>query len=299
MKWKIGQELAGKTLNRFFKKQAPSLPASVLYRLIRQKKILVDGLAVNRLNLLLKEGTEVEIRDIDPKRPTAAQAPMVRLSILFEDESLLVLNKPRGLSVHSGKKNTNNTLIDILKAQRPKASFYLVHRLDRDTSGVFLVAKDRETAAALGKAFKMGQVTKTYLALVLGKPQQIQGLVAEPLDSKSALSSFRVIASTVSQERILSVIEVKTATGRKHQVRRHLASIGLPLAGDNDYGPWQQNRLFQRDFRIKGFLLHSFSLSLLRPLSKMEISFKAPLPKEWQLFFPNLKEGLGTEERFG
>jgi 23S rRNA pseudouridine1911/1915/1917 synthase len=249
--------------------------------------------------------------------------------VLHEDESLIVLDKPAGAVVHPGPEHHGgDTLLDLLRAHLPEAfakgSEYrpaFVHRLDRGTSGVLAAAKTRAAAHALEGALRRGEARKVYLALVAGVPRRQEGRIDVPLvrattargvtrvralrgaapggptpeethPAKAATTRYRV-------ERVFpghpgaALLSVEISTGRTHQIRVHLSSIGHPVVGDGDYGDKRVNRRFREEWGVTRVLLHSSELELPHPATGTRTRFAAPLPAD----FRRVLAGLGGRER--
>ncbi|GHU13396.1 RNA pseudouridine synthase [Spirochaetia bacterium] len=187
---------------------------------------------------------------------------MKGVAILYEDDELLVLNKPSGLAVQGGA-GVGASLDTLLSAGG--APHFLVHRLDRDTSGIILTAKTSEAAARCAAFFRDGRVEKHYLALCAGSPPE-QGHISEELavrgKKRPAETSYRLIArGSLSGEFPCSLLDLKPATGRLHQLRRHLSGRGFPILGDDKYGDFALNRALRKNAALKRLLLHAVSLS--------------------------------------
>jgi 23S rRNA pseudouridine955/2504/2580 synthase len=202
---------------------------------------------------------------------------MKGITVLYEDDDVLALNKPAGLAVQGGAGV--GVSLDILLAARGTPHF-LVHRLDQDTSGVILTAKTREAAARCAALFREGRAEKRYLALCAGTPPE-RGRIREELTvrgkSRPAETRCRLIArGTLDAEIPCSLMELEPATGRMHQLRRHLSGRGFPILGDGKYGDFALNRALRKSAGLKRLLLHAASLSLpgLSPI-------RAPLPEHF------------------
>lgn len=287
MEWTVPQDFAGRPLDRFLKSTASALPVSALFKLLRKKKIKVNGVVVREMKTSLAQGDVVFLPDSALETSNRVQAAH-SLPVLFEDLVLLVINKPRGMAVHSGKGESGRTVIDLLTAFAHDYTPRLVHRLDKFTSGVLVVAKERRAAGRLGDAFEKtggSEVRKRYLAVVFGKAPAT-GRVANSLDGQDAQTLYVKIAERRWEQGVISLLDVKITTGRKHQIRRHLSSIGLPVVGDEDYGAWDLNKRFHEEFRIKGFLLHALSIRFVHPESRMPIEIEAPVSSEILSVFP-------------
>jgi 23S rRNA pseudouridine955/2504/2580 synthase len=285
MEMKIPPELDGVALDKFVKKECRDIPFTALFRLLRKKRVRVNGRPVSDPKTVLAAGDELVIEELAPStQPAGPRGPA--LSILFEDEHLIVVDKPSGLAVHPGAGEGGRTVIAALRSRAAGYEPHLAHRLDKYTSGVLVTAKDRKTSGKLGALFKERdpETRKTYLAVVCGRAPR-QEIIDQPLDGRDAVTRFRLIRAIPWRNKGLSLVEARIDTGRMHQIRRHLAASGLPLAGDDEYGNWEINELFQADFKIKHFLLHSYETRLRHPVSEMLMSFTAPVPEAFRLIF--------------
>jgi 23S rRNA pseudouridine955/2504/2580 synthase len=300
MDLKAGPEHEGLRLDRFLRNELPGLPVSALHRLARKKKILVNGRPVDEVRRPLAAGDVVTVKDFTPGPPPERDGRPGRadIPVLFEDAVLLVVDKPRGLAVHSGKGDASRTAIDLLRQRAQGYEPYLVHRLDKYTSGVLAVAKNRETAGRLGDAFRREggrDARKLYLTVVFGAADRT-GRIDLPLDRKPALTRYRLLQELVWSGGTLSLLEAEIDTGRTHQIRRHLAAVNLPVAGDDDYGNWELNKRFRAEFRIKHYLLHARELRFKHPATGVPMQFRAPIPREFYALFKDLPDEQ-TEKR--
>lgn len=217
------------------------------------------------------------------------------IDIVFEDETLLAVNKPAGLLVHRSKiaADENDCLVDRLRAC-VKSDLFLIHRLDRATSGVVLLAKSREVAGALGKQFMARNVEKRYLAVVRGWPES-EGIIDYPLPDvrenpprKSALTNWRVLATcTVAielgkyPEQRYALVEASPQTGRYRQIRKHFHHISHHIVGDTSHGRGDHNRLWRMHFGMHRLLLHAWKLGLRHPTDDSKLEFVAPVDETW------------------
>lgn len=232
------------------------------------------------------------------------------ISVIYEDKNFLALNKPAGIAVHRGAGIKSQTLVDWLIERYPEVKSVgddpeerpgIVHRLDKDTSGVMLVARNQETFESLKRLFKARRVEKTYLALAVGAPKKSSGIIDEPigrmasrrtkrgtgkniLGARQAITEYRVL------ERLggYSLLEVRPKTGRMHQIRVHLASIGAPVVGDKTYGGARAEFSgLERNF------LHAFSIEFSYPEGR-RWRFEAALPEDLQNILRNLRRVAKT-----
>jgi 23S rRNA pseudouridine955/2504/2580 synthase len=288
----VTQENNGQRLDRFLRQELENFPAGAMFRLLRKGKIRVNGAPVKDPKHILKTDDHVEVDGFSEDRqgPRSTAPAQVDIPVLFEDECLLVVDKPRGVSVHSGAGETQRTVIGILTAKAKDYTPFLVHRLDKYTSGVLVLAKDREIAGRLGELFRKAgerEVNKRYLAVVFGKAPKA-GRIALPLDNQEAFTRYKMLQELPWQTACLSLLDVEISTGRKHQIRRHLAGVNLPVAGDDEYGNWELNKLFYGDYKIREYILHSQELSFRHPVSEEKMSFRAPIPREIYGLFKNV-----------
>ena len=231
--------------------------------------------------------------------------------ILFEDDAIYVMNKPAGLATQGGTKSNHQNLDDMMKAYSAKqgseedaGDAKLVHRLDKETSGIQIFAKTRKTAQALAKQFQRKQIDKTYLAITRGVPELEEGEINAPLfrrkdkvvvdeeEGKKALTAFRVLDKAGHK---LALIEAKPVTGRTHQIRVHLSLMGTPIIGDDKYNEnfiADEEEFFNNE--NSRLYLHAFSVNFQHPLTGKHMNIKAPLPAHFDAFF----EKIGFEIAF-
>ena len=298
----IAAEADGQRIDNYLLKILKGVPKSHVYRILRSGEVRINGgrigpdyrlLAGDELRLPPVRVAERSQRQVPPPNPQLEHA------ILFEDESLLVLDKPSGLAVHGGS-GVSFGVIEQLRAQRPTARFLeLVHRLDRDTSGVLLLAKKRSALTTLHAALRTGRVKKFYLVLVRGKWHGRQQSVRLSLHKYVLASGERRVAvNEAGQEahtvfrlerawREFSLLRAELKTGRTHQIRVHLAHLGFPVAGDDKYGDFDLNRQLARAGLTRMFL-HASSVGFEHPASGSALTLEAPLPAELQAFLNTL-----------
>ncbi|HEX3633388.1 MAG TPA: RluA family pseudouridine synthase [Casimicrobiaceae bacterium] len=303
----VGEAGAGQRVDNFLLRMLKGVPKSHIYRILRSGEVRVNRKRVQP-DTRLAVGDELRIPPIRTAEPDAtrrAQPRAVDPPILYEDDALIAVNKPAGLAVHGGSGIAYG-LIEQLRAARPQAKFLeLVHRLDRDTSGVLLVAKKRGALVALHAALREGRVDKRYLVLVRGKWRDAKRQVDLPLTrfvTGGGERRVRVertggqVARTVFYRREtwpdasppLSLLEAELRTGRTHQIRVHLTHLGFPLAGDDKYGDFAWNKELGRQ-GLKRMFLHAWRLGLPHPVEAREIAFEAPLPPDLANFVARLK----------
>lgn len=296
MELRVTSEHDGVRLDRLCREFLPALPVSAFHRLLRKRKIRVNGRPEKEAERILRTGDVVKVEE-ESRESRMAARPARSLTVLFEDETFIVIDKPRGLASHSGKGDSGRTVIDDLRARAVGYEPFLVHRLDKYTSGAMLVAKDRETAGRLGDLLRgeggdrgRRRVRKAYLAAAFGAPERT-GRIDLSLDGKPALTRYRTLQEIPWSGGALCLLEVEIDTGRTHQIRRHLAAVHLPLAGDDGYGDWELNKRFRSEFGVKHSLLHSREIRIEHPVTGAPLTFTAPIPREFYLLFKGLPAG--------
>jgi 23S rRNA pseudouridine955/2504/2580 synthase len=292
----IGAGQAGQRIDNFLLRQLKGVPKSHIYRILRTGQVRVNRGRV-RPEYRLQEGDAVRIPPLRLPEPGETARPpdglMARLAaaILFEDARLLVLDKPAGLAVHGGT-GLRFGVIEVLRALRPNAEcLELVHRLDRETSGCLMIAKDRHVLRDLHDLLRNGGIEKRYLALAAGRwphgardvdlPVGRQGPVSGErrmgvdADGRDAVTHFR----PVTLYRDVSLLEVTLGTGRTHQIRVHAAHLGHPLAGDDKYGDAGCNKRCA-ELGLKRMFLHAQALEIPPVGGGGSIDVQAPLPAD-------------------
>jgi 23S rRNA pseudouridine955/2504/2580 synthase len=211
----------------------------------------------------------------------------MRLDIVYEDSSCIVINKPAGLAAQGGK-GIGVSLDSILAQSRPQRPL-LVHRLDRDTSGLILVAKDKSAAAAYSRLLMSRAVVKQYLAMCKGRPARGEGTISLELEirgmKKSSETRYRLLESFKDD---FSLIELELGTGRMHQIRRHLALTGNPVLGDDKYGDFALNHLLRKTMKLNKLLLHASRLIIPETPDNPRLELEAPLPEYFSEFIKQI-----------
>jgi len=306
---RIDEAAAGQRIDNFLVRTLKGVPKSHLYRILRSGEVRVNGRRAGP-DTRLAEGDRVRlppVRTGGPVAPAIATAAVIRagerLPVLHEDDDLLALDKPAGIAVHGGS-GVAHGVIERLRAARPAARFLeLVHRLDRDTSGVLLVAKRRSALTALHAAWRAGQVDKRYQVLVRGRWRDARRVVRLPVhryltrdgerrvrvddDGQHAQTTFRRIRTWPAGDTPVALLEAELHTGRTHQIRVHLTHLGFPLAGDDKYGDFAWNRaLAERG--LKRMFLHAASLAIAHPRTGEALLIASPLPADLAGFVATL-----------
>ncbi len=295
-------ETDGQRLDVWLASRFPDLSRTQIQRLITSGAVRVNG-EPRKPASRVEVGDHLAITLPEQQEPPILPEP-IPLDVLYEDAHLLVVNKPAGLVVHPAAGHTSGTLVNALLAHCPQVAEVggreragIVHRLDKETSGLLVVAKDTATHAALQRQFKLRQVQKTYLALVEGRVSPREGLIEVPIgrdprdrkrmaaqqDGRPALTRYRMVEAF----REHTLLEVQPHTGRTHQVRVHLAWLGYPVVGDRVYGHRRQQLLSGRHF------LHAAELRFKHPATGEEMTFTAPLPSELSGVLERLRAEMG------
>lgn len=303
----IEPEQAGQRIDNFLITKLKGVPKSRIYRILRKGEVRVNK-GRCKPEYRLKAGDQVRIPPIRmEEKPTAPAPPQFQIdrleaAILFEDKGLLILNKPCGLAVHGGS-GLSFGLIELLRASRPTAPYLeLVHRLDRETSGLLLVAKKRSYLRALHEQLRGDSIRKHYRALVcghwdLGTHHERAPLYKNTLSSGERIvrvdergKSAHTLFKPISRFKAASYMEVELFTGRTHQIRVHAAHIGHPVAGDEKYGKQVCNRDLKQ-YGLKRLFLHAYRLEFTHPGSNQPMDIIAPLDNELGAVLDALEAG--------
>ncbi|TIM96966.1 MAG: RluA family pseudouridine synthase [Mesorhizobium sp.] len=305
-----GADAAGLRLDQWLAASlGPDMSRSRVQMLIRQGAVSVDGKPVDETKRKMAPGESVSVTMPEPE-PAEPQGENIALDVLYEDDELIVINKPAGLVVHPGAGNWTGTLVNALihhcgdslsgigGVRRPG----IVHRLDKETSGVMVVAKTDRAHKSLSEAFAdhglTGDLKRAYLALVWGIPQRPTGRVDRAVvpegrdDARHAVTHFAVqerFGESQQEFATASLVECRLETGRTHQIRVHMAHIGHPVIGDPDYGQafrTKANRLPEPlKSQVKAFprqALHAWLLAFRHPTTHLTMRFEAPLPRDME-----------------
>lgn len=291
----ITEDQSGQRIDNFLLSKLKGVPKSRIYRILRKGEVRVNKSRV-KPEYKLQGGDVVRIPPIRVAERAAVQGPSLKLqklleqSVLYEDDLLLVVNKPAGLAVHGGS-GVNLGLIEALRATRPKHSFLeLVHRLDRETSGCLIVAKKRSSLRFLQDEMRARRVVKVYQALAVGRWPRGMKRVNMPLLKNELKSGERVVKihpdgkpsatnfAVLTRFDTATLMEATLETGRTHQIRVHSQYAGCPLAGDDKYGNDEFNRQM-KSLGLKRMFLHAVKLAFNSPEGG-KIKVEAPLPDE-------------------
>ncbi len=288
-------------LDHFLVEHFPEFSRSRLQGLIKDGFVAVDGVPAKKAGQKLETGSQVEVR-IPPPVPSALVGEDIPLDILFENDDLLVVNKPAGMVVHPSAGHETGTLVHAVLGYDPDLEGIggeerpgVVHRLDKETSGLILLAKNERAHRWLQDQFRLRKVEKTYLALVDGAPPTPSGRVEAPIGrDPSHRKKMAIMPPGKGREAISEYVTLETFkkhtllefhphTGRTHQIRLHCAFLGCPIVGDKIYGHRKQSIEINRHF------LHAARLKIVLPGEKTASAFEAPLPDELQVILDSLR----------
>ena len=295
---KIGLE----RLDKSIKNQETEISRTRLQKLIEEEKVKVNG-KIEKNSYIVKIGDKISIEEEEPEE-IELEPQEIPLDIIYEDNDIIVINKPKGLVVHPGNGNPDHTLVNAVMA-RCKGSLSgiggkirpgIVHRLDKDTSGLIIVAKNDKAHIGLSEQLKNKEIKKTYIALVRGNIQENEATIQMPIGrstkdrkkmavtkkGKEAITHFKVLKRYGKY----TLLEVKIETGRTHQIRVHMAEIGHPVVGDMVYSNGKN------EFGVEGQMLHAKQLEFKHPITQKEIKLIAPLPKYFEEILGQLETVL-------
>jgi 23S rRNA pseudouridine1911/1915/1917 synthase len=320
LEFSLTPENIGERLDRYVTRQLPTYSRAYVQQLIDEQHIVVDGCAT-KAGYRLRAGDRISV-SLPPPKPSSIRPQSIALEVLYEDAYLLVVNKAAGMVVHPSPGNASGTLVNALLAHCTQLSGIggverpgIVHRLDKDTSGVIVVAKDDVTHRRLARLFAERQVRKHYLAVVHGIIGDADGVInaavgRHPVHRQQMSTHTRMGRQAVTEFHVLerfesyTLVELRPRTGRTHQLRVHMAAIGHPLLGDPTYG--QSHKALPRSpladqlawFRRQA--LHALSLGLEHPATGEWLEWHAPLPADLERVVAILRRGAkATEEDVG
>ena len=297
------QKDEGIRIDAYLSSNVEDLSRMAVKRLLEEGKILVNNI-VPKASYKVCLNDKIEIQ-IDEPKEVKLEAQDIPIEIIYEDNDIIVVNKPKGLVVHPANGNPDGTLVNAIMAIckdslsgiggeiRPG----IVHRLDKDTSGLLIVAKNDKAHINMSEQIKDRKVKKTYIALVRGQVPEDDATINMPIgrstkdrkkmavtkSGKEAITHFKVLERFVTQNGSYSLLEVKIDTGRTHQIRVHLAEIGFPVIGDEVYSNGKN------EFNVKGQCLHAKLLEFKHPITGKEMKLEAPLPEYFQNIINELK----------
>jgi 23S rRNA pseudouridine955/2504/2580 synthase len=299
----IDESSAGQRIDNFLLKVLKGVPKSHVYRILRSGEVRVNKKRINAdFRLTLDDVVRVpptRTSALQPAVSSVAVASKLDSAIIYEDDAMLVLNKPSGLAVHGGS-GVSRGVIEQLRMERPQAKFLeLVHRLDRETSGVLMLAKKRSALVALHEAIRTNHADKRYVMMVHGQwlekkkhvvldlqkyvtqeGERRVNVVTDPKkDKQNAAQVSETLFYLTKNLGEFSLLEAKLITGRTHQLRVQLAHLGFPILGDDKYGDFALNKLLQKN-GLKRMFLHSASTTIRHPITGAKLQLEAPLPPE-------------------
>lgn len=285
----IKQEEPSVRIDRYLAEQCPEFSRSYLQKLLKEQKVTADGRPV-KANYKIQPGAEIQMEIPDMEVPDIRPED-IPLDILYEDEHLLVVNKPKGMVVHPAAGHTEGTLVNAVMAHcgdnlsgingvlRPG----IVHRIDKDTTGALVICKEDAVHRDLAEQLKEHSIKRRYRAIVQGNLKEDEGTIEGPIgrhhtDRKKMAINYKNGKDAVTHYKVLerfgqyTYIECRLETGRTHQIRVHMTSIGHPLLGDTVYGS------SKNPFHLQGQTLHAMILGFRHPVTGEYIEFEAPLP---------------------
>ncbi len=295
----VGSGAGGKRIDKYLTEVLSDKSRSYIQRLIKNDSVFIDGRIADK-NHRVRVGEILQIKDLDKfEMPSKIEPQEISLNILYEDDYLLAISKPPGISVHPSSGNYKNTLVNALLFyfKDNMADFTdqirpgIVHRLDRDTSGVLVIAKSQKIQRKLSELFKERNVKKCYIALVLGLFSEKNGEIQLPVGrsrmdrkkmsvsidrGRDAITGFTVKDSFKNN---CSLLHVFPETGRTHQIRVHFSYIDHPVIGDKIYGN-KDSDIICRDMGLEHHFLHAFRLSFFHPVTNKLLELEASLPED-------------------
>ncbi len=300
----VKKEDEGNRVDSYLSLKNEDISRVAIQRLIEEKKILVNG-KKTKSSYKVQEGDKITLEQEKPKEITL-EAQDIPIEIIYEDDNIIVVNKPKGLVVHPANGNPDGTLVnaimaickDSLSGIGGKIRPGIVHRLDKDTSGILIVAKNDKAHINLSEQIKEHEVQKIYIALVRGIIKENEATINMPIGrstsdrkkmavtnkGKEAITHFKVLKRY--PEHNVTLIEIKIETGRTHQIRVHLAWIGYPVIGDEVYSSGKN------EWGIKGQALHAKSLKFKHPITEKEMFLEAKLPNYFEKVLEDLDKGV-------
>ena len=297
-KYIVKNEDKGKRLDRYVTEQNAEITRTAVQRLIDEKNILVNG-KEQKVSYKVNENDVVEVEIPEPKK-IEIKAEDIPIEVIYEDSDIIVVNKPKGMVVHPGNGNVDGTLVNAIMAKcegslsgiggeiRPG----IVHRIDKDTSGLLIVAKNDKAHVNLSEQIKEHKVKKTYIALVRGVVKENEATIDMPIgrsktdrkkmavckDGKNAVTHIKVL----KRWEHYTLLQVNIETGRTHQIRVHLSYIGYPIIGDYTYSNGKN------EFGVVGQCLHAQKLEFKHPITNKIMELEAPLPEYFQKIIQKL-----------
>lgn len=310
----IGEEGAGQRIDNYLLRHLKGVPKSHVYRILRSGEV-----RVNKGRVTAERRLEVgDVVRVPPVRVAAKEdeqpVPPRDFAVVYEDDALIVIDKPAGVAVHGGSGVSYGVIEQIRRARSTVRFLELAHRLDRETSGLLVLGKKRSALTRLHDMFREGGIDKRYFALVKGRWRDQLRNVKFPLlkyltpegerrvrvspEGKEAHSIMRLQGRWTTPMGDFSLLEVELRTGRTHQIRVHLAHLGFPIVGDEKYGDFGLNRDLQKA-GLKRMFLHAASIRLPHPLTGAILALSAPLPADLAKFMEGVKKADGNGDGGG
>jgi 23S rRNA pseudouridine955/2504/2580 synthase len=292
----VSEDEAGQRIDNYLLARLKGVPKSHVYRILRSGEVRINMKRVEA-SQKVAPGDRIRVPPVRvAERGAPEAAPHYKLPVLFEDEWIVAIDKPSGIAVHGGS-GVAHGVIESLRSMRPEARFLeLVHRLDRETSGILLVAKKRSALTALHEALRGRDMDKRYLAAVAGRfrneRQRVKAALAKRTtadgakrvhvsdDGQEAETIFRL----VERREETSLLEAELLTGRTHQIRVHLAHLKHPVLGDDKYGDFELNKALRKR-GLKRMFLHAARLSFDHPATAARVELESPLPSDLTKFW--------------
>jgi len=295
----------GQRIDNYLLKILKGVPKSHIYRILRSGEVRLNGGRVGP-SARLSPGDKLRIPPIRTatRDPVSRADSSVKLTILYEDDDLIAIDKPSGLAVHGGS-GVSSGVIELIRGQRPKAPFLeLVHRIDKETSGILLIAKKRSALKSLHEQIREGTTRKVYWALVAGEFERKSARLNHPLRKfVTKTGERRVVVDRVDGKASLTIVkpievlgdfsllEADIKTGRTHQIRVHLSHELYPILGDEKYGDFAKNRLINKS-GLKRMFLHAKEFSFEHPVSGDALTIVSDLPSELSEFLKTARRGI-------
>jgi 23S rRNA pseudouridine955/2504/2580 synthase len=289
----VGEEAAAQRIDNFLLRHLKGVPKSHVYRVLRSGEVRVNSGRV-KPEYRLQPGDRVRVPPIRTSKRTSTARP-TEFPLVYEDAALLVVDKPAGVAVHGGS-GVSFGVIESLRAARPQAKILeLAHRLDRDTSGLLIVAKKRSALVELHRMLREGEIEKIYLTVVKGRWEGKTREIRESLHKYVNAKGERRVSvredgmTAVTKVRMLkkipefSFLEVELLTGRTHQIRVHLAHANHPILGDDKYGDFELNHRLEKA-GVHRLFLHASRLAFTHPVNREKLELKSPLPQDMKTF---------------
>jgi 23S rRNA pseudouridine955/2504/2580 synthase len=291
----VSEDEAGQRIDNYLLARLKGVPKSRIYRILRSGEVRINSKRVAASDRVAA-GARIRVPPVRvAARDEAVPAPHYKLPILYEDEAILAIDKPAGIAVHGGS-GVAHGVIESLRSMRPEARFLeLAHRLDRETSGVLLLAKKRSALTALHEMMRTRTMDKRYLVAVAGRfrneRQRVRAALAKHVNREGEKrvsvaeggQEAETIFRRISRGSDASLLEAELVTGRTHQIRVHLAHLGHPVLGDDKYGDYELNHALRKN-GLKRMFLHAASLAFTHPLTGEALRIEAPLPAELARF---------------